>query len=109
MDLLEEARIEGLTWRELSDRTGWHHGTASGALSVLHKEGLIARLEERRDRCQIYVLPEFVLGREVTNYQPNVSARLLREVLIEIEQDLLADKRWEALRRIRATLEAYDA
>lgn len=101
------AGIDGLTWQELSEQTGWHHGTASGALSVLHRDGRIARLSDRRHKCQIYVLPEFILGRQTSDYTPNVSARILREVLIEIEQDLLADRRWEAIRRIRATLEAY--
>lgn len=55
---------KGLTWKELARITGWHHGQASGALSVLHKEGLIARLTERRDRCFVYVLPEHVGDRE---------------------------------------------
>jgi len=54
----------GLTWKELSLHTGWHHGTASGVLSVLHKAGRIARLTEKRERCRVYVLPEFVVGRE---------------------------------------------
>jgi len=108
LGLVYRAGIDGLTWRDLSERTGWHHGTASGALSVLHKSGQIARLSERRDKCQIYVVPEYILGRPTADYQPNVSARILREVLTEIEQDLLADRRWDAIRRIRATLEIYE-
>ena len=106
--LVHRAGIDGLTWRDLSEETGWHHGTASGALSVLHKAGKISRLSERRDKCQIYVTPENVLGRPTSDYTPNVSARILREVLTEIEQDLLADRRWDAIRRIRATLEVYE-
>lgn len=58
-------RGTGATWREVADRLGWHHGQASGALSVLHKAGLVARLTERRGRCAVYVLPEWVGGREV--------------------------------------------
>lgn len=108
LGLLRRAGIDGLTWRDLSEQTGWHHGTASGALSVLHKDGQIARLSERRDKCQIYVSRENVLGRPTSDHQPNVSARILREVLTEVEQDLLADRRWDAIRRIRATLEMYD-
>lgn len=49
------AQSAGLTWRELSDLTGWHHGVTSGVLSVLHKTGRIARLTEKRNRCAIYV------------------------------------------------------
>jgi hypothetical protein len=55
----------GLTWKELAYLEGWHHGQASGALSNLHKAGSIARLSERRDRCKVYVLPEYVNGREI--------------------------------------------
>jgi len=53
----------GLTWKELSEITNWHHGSSSGALSVLHKKGILVRLTERRNRCAIYVSPEFVNGR----------------------------------------------
>jgi hypothetical protein len=57
-------REAGLTVADIREWTGWHHGQASSALSVLHKEGKIARLTERRDRCAVYVLPEYVDGRE---------------------------------------------
>ena len=56
--------VLGTTWKELAEGAGWHHGQASGVLSVLHKEGRIARLTERRSRCQVYVLPSNVNGRE---------------------------------------------
>jgi hypothetical protein len=55
---------DGLTWKELSEYTDWHHGTVSGALSVLHKAGKISRLLETRNRCRVYVLTEYVYGRE---------------------------------------------
>lgn len=58
----------GATWKDLSFATSWHHGQASGALSVLHKTGHIARLTERRDRCAVYVLPQFVQGRETAEH-----------------------------------------
>ena len=54
----------GLTWKELTNLTGWHHGTSSGVLSVLHKEGRISRLLEKRDACRVYVLNEYVFERE---------------------------------------------
>ena len=66
----EQARVaiansgfSGLTWIELQRILPLHHGTISGVLSVLHKEGVICRLSEKRDRCKVYVLPEFVGGR----------------------------------------------
>jgi hypothetical protein len=50
----------GLTVAKLRSLTGWHHGQASSVLSTLHKEGVIARLEEKNNRCHVYVLPENV-------------------------------------------------
>jgi hypothetical protein len=64
IEILDERGEYGLTWKDLADILGAHHGTASGVLSVLHKSGHIARLSESRDRCKIYVLPEYVNGRE---------------------------------------------
>jgi len=57
----------GLTWKELAEITNWHHGQASGVLSVLHKAGLIARLQETRNRCLVYVAPEYVFNRPLSN------------------------------------------
>jgi hypothetical protein len=59
----------GLTWSDLSKRTGWHHGKASGVLSVLHKADLIVRLEERRNNSAIYVLSEYVEGRAISPHK----------------------------------------
>lgn len=54
----------GVTWKELAENTGWHHGQASGVLSVLHKEGRIARLVAKRGKCRIYVANNFINERE---------------------------------------------
>ena len=63
---LERAGAQGMTWKELSELNGWHHGQSSGCLSVLHLVNMVVRLSERRNRCSIYVLPEFVNGRKIT-------------------------------------------
>ena len=55
----------GLTWFELAEIMNWHHGTASGQLSVLDKVGLIRRLKEKRGRSSVYVLAQYVNGREI--------------------------------------------
>ena len=52
---LKQAGELGLTWKELATETGWHHGTASGVLSVLHQSGAIIRLYSVRNRCKVYV------------------------------------------------------
>jgi DNA-binding MarR family transcriptional regulator len=63
LNLLSQRKMSGLTWKELSEITGLHHGTASGVLSVLHKTGRIARLKESRDGCKVYVDVSCVEGR----------------------------------------------
>jgi hypothetical protein len=60
--VLKEVRESGLTWKELSDRTGMHHGTASGVLSVLHMAGVILRSTRKRNNCKLYYSIEFSEG-----------------------------------------------
>ena len=57
--LLKRRGTAGLTWKELSMETGWHHGTASGILSILHMSGAIVRLYTVRNRCKVYVHQNF--------------------------------------------------
>lgn len=64
LECLYIAGATGLTWKELSETTGWHHGTSSGVLSVLHKDEQIYRLKESRNRCRVYVYPDYLNGRE---------------------------------------------
>ena len=65
LNLLSQREMAGLTWKEFSDITGLHHGTASGVLSVLHKTGRIARLKETRNGCKGYVDVICVQGRVI--------------------------------------------
>lgn len=53
-----------MTVKELRATLEVHHGSASGALSNLHKSGDIARLAQMRDRNKVYVLGRYVAGRE---------------------------------------------
>lgn len=64
--LINASKTYGMTWKELADETGWHHGQASGVLSVLHKEGLIERLTERRGKCAVYIGLNSVNGRKTS-------------------------------------------
>ena len=64
--LLKQQGRLGLTWKELSDKTGMHHGTASGVLSVLHKSGAILRGKSLvRNKCKLYFDISFT--DEITN------------------------------------------
>lgn len=102
--IVHEAQTNGVTWRELADRLGLHHGSASGVLSVLHKAGLIRRLTEQRQRCQVYVAPGFVAGRSEAPYKPNVGQRVLIDLLTDLARDLDAGQVTVARARIGATL-----
>ena len=64
--LINASKTYGMTWKELADETGWHHGQASGVLSVLHKERLIERLTERRGKCAVYIGLNSVNGRKTS-------------------------------------------
>lgn len=64
--MINASKTYGMTWKELADETGWHHGQASGVLSVLHKEGLIERLTERRNKCAVYIGLNSVNGRKTS-------------------------------------------
>ncbi len=68
LQYLNIARSNGVTWKELADIAGWHHGQASGVLSGLHKAGRIARLAETRNRCHVYVALAHVADRETQNH-----------------------------------------
>ena len=59
---------EGVTWFELGQEFGWHHGQASGVLSSLHREKRISRLKEKRGRSSVYVDNMYVNGRETAEY-----------------------------------------
>jgi hypothetical protein len=67
-----QQREHGITIAELREAKGsLHHGKMSSALTNLHKAGRLARLAERRGRCHVYVLPEFVDERETQAFRPN--------------------------------------
>lgn len=46
---------DGMTWKQLGDLLGYHHGQISGALSNLHKTGAVFMLRNKRNNCHPYV------------------------------------------------------
>lgn len=84
LELLEEAGPDGLTWNEISEQTGEHHGKVSGPLSVLHKERYISRLTERRGRSEIYVRHHYVNGRETAPHKQHTKQETENEWLTEL-------------------------
>lgn len=86
LQYLGDWRSSGATWGQVADDLDMHHGQASGVLSVLHKAGKIARLTERRGRSFVYVLPEYVNGRDT---QPQGRTRPDPEDMQERLENLL--------------------
>lgn len=106
--LLRVQGEHGLTVADLREITGQHHGQASSTLSTLHQRGIIERLTERRDKCLIYVLPEYVGQRQTSPYRKN--RRDLSEQESEIqrlraENALLRDRLDAATGRVRRVRE----
>lgn len=73
LEMLARMKWIGATSGELQRHLGRGHGQVSGALSTLHKGGHVAMLRLRRERQYVYVLPEYVNGRE-TEPRRNVTA-----------------------------------
>lgn len=71
LEMATQGALNGVTVQEARSHLGMHHGTVSGALSALHMVGVLERLTERRNRCQVYVLPENVNGRETAPHRSN--------------------------------------
>lgn len=82
---LARAREHGRTVGEIGRELEVGHGAASGALTVLHKGGHITRVKERRNRQEVYVLPEYVDGREESPYRPNPARARLAEAEARID------------------------
>jgi hypothetical protein len=61
--LVAKGGLNGLTAKELCALANVHHGTASGSLSFLHKDGEIFRLAEKRNGYKLYVTRNNVIGR----------------------------------------------
>lgn len=99
--------VVGATWKDFARAFDMHHGQASGALSRLHQRRKIARLDERRERCLVYVHPDFVDGRNTTDGRAPRLVDEVAEVLRDCPQELMvwADQEWKDRRR--AVLDKY--
>ncbi len=78
--LMQSRQNRGVTWKDLDLISHMGHGPASGALSRLHQDGRAARLREKRDRCYIYVLPEWVGDRQTSAPAKNSTSYLLDDM-----------------------------
>lgn len=78
----------GATQAELQEFLQVGHGTASQVLSNLHAAHRIQRLQARRLRSHVYVLPEYVRDRPVSGYRRLQSRPALRQRIQDLEEAL---------------------
>lgn len=85
--MAQQAGERGVTVAELREKTGsLHHGRVSSATTKMHIAGRLVALTERRGHAGVYVVPEYVNGREERPYRRQ-SARLT----IEAVESLLSE------------------
>ena len=67
----QQRGTSGITVIDLREHPSFigHHGEASSSLTNLHKDNRLVRLGECRNHSHVYVLPEFVNGREVLPFR----------------------------------------
>jgi hypothetical protein len=83
---IEHLRVAGpfgLTWAELGEKEGWHHGRVTSVLSNLHRDGTATRLAGKQPgrgegRSSVYVLPEFVEGRKTAVYRGSKASAAIK-------------------------------
>jgi len=90
--LLRQVGERGLTWAELADILNTHHGPASGALSVLHKDGRIARLAHKRGGSKVYVLPEYTAGRVTERHGYSKRTADNEAILAAVREHIMGDR-----------------
>lgn len=75
LEAVELSAAYGVTALEMEQLLGVGHGQASSALSHLHRAGHIRRITERRNKQEVYVLPEHVGERKESPYNPRVERK----------------------------------
>lgn len=65
----------GITQQEVSAALNVGHGSASGALTRLHKSNHIVRTTTRRNRQQVYFAPEYATGHTLSPYRPQTGTK----------------------------------
>jgi len=101
------AAYAGLTWKELAEEHGWHHGQASGRLTTLHKAGRVVRLLEKRDRCRVYVDPRFQAGRDSDEPVVRMTQTEMYKTLCYLHQRAVLMRDEDGVRLLEQRLDAY--
>ena len=86
LQMVRNSHGTGLTWKEIASQTHLHHGQVSGALSNLHKQGLVFITKSgKRDRCHVYYHRDCAWAFESSDRidQPQVSSTKQRQATLE--------------------------
>ena len=76
----------GLTAKEFGDIRAIPHQSYSSVMSKLQRTGKVVRLLEQRKGAEVYVLPEYVNDRPVSEFRPNVAARKIASLLALVDK-----------------------
>jgi len=98
----------GLTYQQVGKNLNLHHGQSSGALSTLHKAGLVFMTFERRNKCQVYVHAAYrdrfkpheridTPAQTKAGKRKDDMERLLQAIIIGIEMGRVRDSVVEAI------------
>lgn len=107
--ILEHLRTRpfGMTWAELGAALNLHHGQVSGALSMMHKQGLVFALRTKRNRCHPYVHAAYKANHSADKrIDEPVRTRASQErdayrQLLQAVDALLEQNQWETIRQLR--------
>jgi hypothetical protein len=87
-DIVRAEFTQGMTWAELADATGLHHGQVSGALSKLHEMGRLFQRRDTRNGCHPYVHSDYrheFDDNEVNDEPVKTRSTVLREAYEDLE------------------------
>ena len=88
-----DAGSAGITVAEVRAKHGYHHGRVSSAMTKQHIAGRLVALLERRGHSGVYVLPEFLNGRETRPYRRQ-GRRFSQDDIANVAEEL-AGHDWE--------------
>lgn len=105
---LHKRKGRGLTVHELRNILSSHHGSRSGILSALHRDGYIARLTETRGGCFVYVHPDYINNRPTSERARRINNFLFINFLKVLKVCLEKGQTTKALKIINQELSSFE-
>jgi hypothetical protein len=116
-DLVAETGTYGATWKDISDKTGLHHGQVSSVLTRLHEHGHLFQLKTTRGNCHPYLVAALKddFYDDERNDQPvktkanaeNAALKAVAKAAYNLcySQSANAGEKWDALRKALKEIE----